>query len=299
MLNTNTCKYRRGTLPYLARTILTSTLVGLLGLVAPTQTRADDNAEPDTAKVLQSRFALGIAASVNRFDTSYKIADKSTGRSIFIDGEGSLNLPETDVSPLLYGYWRINQKHGVGFRYFGADREGSSIAFDEPIGNVNVTGNLTVFDRSSFYLLNYGYTFSTKPDSLVRGIIGLYGLDLRLGFKAEGQITQDGQPPKTGIVQDETNTFVPLPLVGVDFWQAISKDWALGARFSMIGGKFDDTDGLVFDAAIRARYQISNHVGLVLAANYFSGDINISDNNKKTEIKYGYDGFAIGLDFNW
>jgi len=259
----------------------------------------EDPTDLSVARVLKSRFTLGIGAAVNRFDTSYKISDKNTGRSLFIDGEGSLELPQTAVSPTVYGYWRINQKHGLGFRYFSVDREGGSFEVDQDIGDVNLSGNLTVFDRSKFFLLNYGYTFSTKPDARVRGIIGIYGLDLRLGFEGEGEISDGTNPPITGEIDDEVNTFVPLPLLGVDFNQAVSDDWALGARFAMIGGQFNDVDGLVFDAQIRARYQISNHVGLVLAANYFSGDITINDDSDRQEIKYGYDGFAVGLDFNW
>lgn len=248
---------------------------------------------------MKSRFALGIGAAVNRFDTSYKITNKETGRSIFIDGEGSLDLPETAVSPTIYGYWQINPKHGLGFRYFSADREGTSIDIDRPIGDVNLSGTVTVFDRSKFFLLNYGYKFSTTPNAVVRGIIGIYGLDLRLGFEGKGQISDGVNPPVTGTIDDEINTFAPLPLLGLDFWQAIADDWALGARFAMIGGQFDDINGLVFDAQIRARYQMTNHVGLVLAANYFSGDLDIDKDDEKQNIKYGYDGFAIGLDFNW
>ncbi len=36
-----------------------------------------------------------------------------------------------------------------------------------------------------------------------------------------------------------------------------------------------------------------------IAANYFNGDIDINNDDERTEVTYGYDGFSIGLDFNW
>jgi hypothetical protein len=270
--------------------------LGLLPLLAVTH----DEVIPDGSKsAVDRKFVLGVAAAVNRFDTNLKFTNNSTGRSIFVDGEQSLGLPTTDVSPQLYGAWRINNKHGLGFTYFSANRVGSTIAIDKNLGDLNVTGDVEVSDKSRFYYLNYSYTFIENPGSRVRGVLGLYGLDLRLGLKAEGLIELNGEPIASGRYSEDVKQLIPLPIIGVDYFFAATPKWALGSRFALIGGKYKDTSALVIESKIAARYQLAEHVALMLAANYFNGDIDINDDDERKEISYGYDGFSIGLDFNW
>ncbi len=241
---------------------------------------------------------MGVAAAVNRFDTNFKLTNNK-GRSIFIDGEQTLGLPETDVSPQVYAAWRINNKHGIGFTYFSANRVGSSFEIDRNLGGLNVTGNVEVSDKSKFYYLNYSYTFVENPGSRVRGIIGLYGLDLKLGLEAKGLIELDGETIASGRYSEDVRQLIPLPVIGIDYYFAATPKWEFGSRFALVAGKYEDTSALVIDAKLVARYKIATHVGLSLAANYFNGDIDIDEDNERKEIRYGYDGFSIGLDFNW
>ena len=62
-------------------------------------------------------FALGIGAAIVRFDTKLKFTDKTRTNfdSIFIDPEGTLDLPETSSVTTFYGVWNINPKHSLGF----------------------------------------------------------------------------------------------------------------------------------------------------------------------------------------
>ncbi len=63
-------------------------------------------------------LSIGVGVGFERFDTNLKFTEKSTGRTVFIDMEGTLGMPETDTVPILYGYWRINGNHGLGFSYY-------------------------------------------------------------------------------------------------------------------------------------------------------------------------------------
>ncbi len=65
-----------------------------------------------------NRLFLGLGAAFVRFDSNAKFTDKASGRRIFIDLEGTLNLPETDSVPMFYGYYRFSPKHGIGWQYF-------------------------------------------------------------------------------------------------------------------------------------------------------------------------------------
>jgi hypothetical protein len=80
--------------------------------------------QPDdpNSLALSRTLSVGIAAGVMRFDTNFKFTDRDTGLSVFLDAEGSLQLPEVKAIPLIYGYWRPSQKHGLGFGYFSISR---------------------------------------------------------------------------------------------------------------------------------------------------------------------------------
>jgi hypothetical protein len=275
------------------------TLFVLLGLLPLFAVAHDAAISDDPEGIINRRFVFGVGAAVNRFDTNLKFTNKATGRSIFVDGEQSLGLPETAVSPMLYGAWRINNKHGLGFSYFRVNRVGTTLEVDKNLGDLNITGEVTVADKSKFFYANYSYTFAEKPDSRVRGILGIYALDLNLGLEGNGVIEVGGAPVSSGQFAEEANLLIPLPVLGIDFFFAVTPKWALGSRFAMIGGNYKDTSALVFDARIQARYQMTPHVALMLGVNYFNGDIDINDDDERQEIRYGYDGFALGLDFNW
>jgi hypothetical protein len=81
--------------------------------------------QPDDSNslALSRALSVGVAAGVMRFDTNFKFTDRDTGLSVFLDAEGSMELPEVKAIPLIYGYWRPSEKHGLGFGYFSIRRE--------------------------------------------------------------------------------------------------------------------------------------------------------------------------------
>ena len=247
---------------------------------------------------LNRELVLGIAASVNRFDSSYSVID-SGSLPITIDGESDFGLDESVVSGMLYGSWRINAKHGLGMQLFRINRQGSNLALDENFGELNVNGVVTLSDQSKFYYANYSYTFKEDESIWIKGLIGLYTLDLDMAVRAEGEIAIGGMPIASGIYEDSVNTTVPAPMFGFQFWSRASEKWRLGARFAMVGGTYGDYSAQVFQADISARYKFSDAFGLITGVNYFDADIDIRKGTETTEIKYGYSGFYLGLDFTF
>ena len=81
-------------------------------------------------------LSIGFAASKQRFDTNFKFTDKSSGLSAFIDGEGTLGLPEIQNVKVIYGYWRPSEKHGIGFEAFRINRSTTLLAFDEDLDDL-------------------------------------------------------------------------------------------------------------------------------------------------------------------
>ena len=135
--------------------------------------------------------------------------------------------------------------------------------------------------------------------NVVFASLGIYALDLKYSLNAEGEITVQGDPVSQNRYTAEAEVLAPLPIFGIDTWSRLTRKWALGTRVSLVGGTYEDISALIVDVTVRAKYQFTNWFGLSFGINYFTGDITIDEPDLKTEIGYGYDGLALGLDFGF
>jgi len=78
----------------------------VLGQDVPKSSTDDPYVGDQYIKNISRKLAIGVAVGVERFDTNFKFTEKSTGRTAYVDLEGTLGLPETDTVPMIYGYWR-------------------------------------------------------------------------------------------------------------------------------------------------------------------------------------------------
>lgn len=264
-------------------------------VVMPT---AHANTEADQIELHKdSKFALGVGVAVVRFDTGLKFTDKTKSRfgKIFIDPESELDLPKFSTVTALYGAWNINPKHNIGFSYFHINRE-SSLYINDTFEDVKIVGNAKITDSTSFYELTYGYALFTDERSKIRFHAGIYGLDLKYVFEAEGEITEGGST-RTGSISDEAKVFAPLPLIGVDLWYSFTPEWGVNTRIAFVGGSYEDVSAFVLQSRIAAQYIITEHVGILFGLTYFDAEVTIEDEVDKTEVDYGYDGAYIGAHF--
>jgi len=270
-------------------------IILLLAIIGPS---AYAVTEADQQLYKSSRFTLGIGAAIVKFDTKLKFTDKSRSNfdSIFIDPEGTLDLPELSSVTTFYGAWDINPKHNIGFSYFSVNRESSLINIDETFEDVKVVGNAKISDATNFYRLNYGYTLFNDYRSKIKLHAGIYGLDLKYVFEAEGQITRDGVTT-SGSIQEEAKVFAPLPLIGLDMWYSFTPEWGINTKVAFVRGSYEDVSAGVLQTSVNAQYRFTDHVGLVFGLAYFDADVVIEDDVEKIDIAYGYDGGFIGMHF--
>jgi hypothetical protein len=244
-------------------------------------------------------FGLGLGYGLVRFDTNFKFTDKDTGDSVYVDAEGDLDLPETAGVPIIYGYWRIARKHGLGFSYFRVKRE--STFFDDQLnlGDITVSGRASLTDESSFMFLGYNYTVFEDDRSFVFASFGLYGLDLKYVFDAEGQISVDGVLLAEDSYSEEASIFAPLPLFGIDASFKFTPKWSLSSKVSLVGGSFNGVSALVLDTTVDARYQFNRRIGALFGITYFSADVNNDKDDTLTEVSYGFNGVFLGVDLSF
>jgi hypothetical protein len=279
-------------------------LVTLFFLCAKIGWASEDSKKSEKPR---NRFAIGVAGGAMRFDTNFKFTNKDSGFSVFVDGEGNIGLPESNYVPGLYGFFRISKHHGIGFSYFGIKREATLLQFnrsrDFHLGDLTIAAGanakITLTDESSFYYLSYNYTVFDKKQSFLFLSFGLYGLDLAYSLDARGEITLLGTPVSERSYNAEASIFAPLPMFGIDAWYFFTPKWALGTKVSLVGGIYQDVSALVLDTTVRLKFQFSKTVGASCGITYFNAEVNIDEEDLKTEVDYGYDGILLGLDIRF
>lgn len=251
----------------------------------------------DTDSLTLSRtLSVGIAPGLMRLDTNFKFTDRESGRSLFIDAEGSMELPDVRTIPLIYGYWRPSPKHGLGFGYFSIYRDSELVAIDRNFGDLRLDGRATLTDDTRFYALTYNYTFFQDSRAFLFASFGIKAIDLEYQFDAAGVLSLDGEPIESGVYSETLDQFAPIPLIGIDAWFALTDKWSFGARAAFVAGDISDVRAVITESSIRAKYAFNDNVGIIMGINYFDGDITVNDTDEKTEVNYGFDGILLGVD---
>ena len=282
----------------LVRTVI-SALACFAGFFAAVHIASADEAAPeDEQKFIDRTLSVGIGAGYMGFDTNFKFTEISSGQSVFVDAEGSLGLPEHETIPLIYGFWRPSEKHGLGFSYFNVRRQAQLLGIDESFGDLDVVGDIYLTDQSRFYALTYNYTFFQDSRAFLFASFGINGIDLKYRLDAEGSLILDDEPIASGEYTESINQIAPIPMIGLDAWFVLTPKWSFGAKASFIAGKFNDISALITGARIRAKYTFNRNVGVYFGLSYFDGDIKIEDkeDDLRTDIVYGFDGLFVGVD---
>lgn len=255
---------------------------------------SENNTDKEQGK---SRFALGIGTAAVRLNSNFKITDKQTGNSLFIDAEGTLNLPEIARVNTVYAGYRLAEKHSLGFAYFGINRETSLLAIDLNLDDIIlIKADAKLKDETDFYQLTYAYGLFSDDRSSIKATFGLYGLDLKLAFEAEGDLTINGVT-QSGTYRETVSVFAPLPLLGLDFTFFFTPKWSMRTRVALVGGAYEDVSASILTSSINARYDFSKHFGGVMGIAYFDAKVEIDDETTLNEVAYGYSGIYAGLHF--
>ena len=281
-----------------ARIALLVASLGTLTWLSPAYADDDLFEEPIT-EALGRKLSIGIAGGLMRFDTNFKFTDRETGRSAFLDSEGSMDLPEVKTIPLIYGFWRPSQKHGVGFASFSVRRDSDLIAIDRNFGDLSVDGRASLQDDTRFYTLAYNYTLFQDSRAFLFASFGINAIDLKYDFDAFGVLSIDGDPVASGAYSESLEQFAPIPMIGLDALFAITDKWSFGARATFVAGEVSDVRALILESRIRAKYDFNDNVSLLIGLNYFDGDVTLNDTDRKTEINYGFEGLFLGIDIGF
>jgi len=272
----------------------------LLGIAliysASGQTTVTQMPQPEYDKYRRERLSVGIAASYAYFNTTVTVFDKTENRSIYFSPEGMLGLDKTQFIPAIYGFWLPAKRHWVGFSFFTIDREGNSVAVNRDIGNVNVTGNILVSDRSSFYYLSYNYLLFYDDRAFILGALGLYGIHIKADYKITGEIKIDGETNESNYYDEHFNRFAPFPLIGLQAQFAITPKWSVGTSASLIGGEYNGMSAFVFESKVLARRVINKNISILGELMFFNSDTEIDEKDQRSNSRYSFVALFLGVD---
>lgn len=271
-------------------------LLSMILIFSTVTSISDASAEQEQVLYKNSKFALGVGSAIVKFDTNIKFTNKQTRKKIYLDLEGNLDLPEVSGVTTIYGFYQFKPKHMFGFSFFNINRESEVFNIDKTFEDVNIVGKTSITDTTSFYRLDYGYNLFNDSHSKIDLMAGIYGLDLKYVFKAEGELTVDGVT-SSGSLEEESKIFAPLPLIGLNFRFRITDSWSLATKLAFVIGSYEDLSATVTQTSINALYAFDRNIGVVMGLTYFDADVVIEDDLEKQNISYGYDGAYIGMHF--
>ena len=150
--------------------------------------------------------------------------------------------------------------------------------------------------NSNDFDISYGYKLFADDHIRILGKVGVYITDLDAGIRAEGTWSIDGNPD-AGIYERSRAIVAPLPLLGLQFNFYVNRRWSLSTSVDAMYLPVGDITGRALRTKLHTRYAFGRTVGIVFGINYF--DIHVTDENeeRKYDIKYGYDGVFAGLIF--
>ena len=238
------------------------------------------------------KFQLGgFFPSTN---TKLKIDGTQVGSIVDLE---NLGLSDDDTLWRLDGYWRFAKKHRLGFGFFQFNRDGS-IRLDEQLeigDEIFEIGFLTATElQLDFYTIDYLYSFYQGEKWEIAGGLGVYwvGLDFSIG----ASLDINNNPIFGGPVVESTDFNGPLPYLALVFEYYITPKWLAIIKGGYFQLEVGDIDGRLTNLGAKLEYQFTKRWGLGVGYDAFRIDVDIEDNNLRSNIEYNYQGVqAYGI----
>jgi hypothetical protein len=248
------------------------------------------------------RWSVSAGGAAVQIDSSYKVTDKESGFSLFIDPEGQLNLSEREYVPSVYLLARLGGRHFISAGYTRFRRTSGEWLLDESLDLDDITleaGTSLEFQwDSDDFDVSYGYRIHKDDRLRILAKFGVYALDLTVRILADGSYTIDGVT-ETGRFEEEASLVAPLPLFGLIFDFDITPRWSLATAVEAVYAPVGDITGRALRTRIYTDYRLTRLLDFTFGLSYFKIGVVDENDEVKQEIKYGYDGVYAGLSFNF
>jgi hypothetical protein len=265
------------------------TIIGFLMILACLHFAANGFAA-DWINLGEERFKLGAGVFLPNFDTKLRIDNKTIGTGTEIDLEDDLGFSSTETTFWVGGYWRFAAKHRLSAGYFQFDRDSSTIATtDITIGDEIYPTGASLDSNFKFQVIpiSYAYSFLKREKFELAGTIGLNWT--RVDFDVSGSASLGNEDLDANV---SAGADAPLPLIGLLFDYNFTPKWSAGLLGEVFWLNTDaDTfgfSGTLINLRLSTEYWIFNNVGLGVAINWFSLDVDVDDGDWRGRLEYQY-----------
>jgi hypothetical protein len=259
-------------------------------------------AEQDAMSLAQrsknKRLAISAGAFFARFSSSYKYTDEGTTERIFIDLEGQLDLPTTEIVANLSALLRISGNSYLVGTYSSLRRSADrplvkeSVDIGEDIVTIDAVTSVTL--NYDFVDLGYGYAFHSDESSLIIGKLGVHMFYTYASFSITGDLSVN-EEEYNGRVGDETEFLFAFPLVGAAASFQISRRWSVENSVDFVYLPFGDTQGIALSSLVAARCMISETVGIQAGLSYNFERAQYKEGSVTHEVEFDFSGIKANV----
>jgi hypothetical protein len=225
--------------------------LALLAACGPLQA-ADDWIKPGTETV-----KLNLGGIINRNNTTLRVDGQTRGTEF--DLEDVAGLDREASSLYAAATWRFAANHRVGVQFFETQRIATktidrTLVIEDNVFPINTT--LSSEHDTSFFIVNYQYSFVRNETLEFAGLLGLYGARDRYRFSAT-----------TPMVDVSSSTTAPLPVLGLGLDWFVTPRWTVSVYGEGLQVKIGAVNGGMYYTGISTDYVLTRNFGLGLGYN--------------------------------
>lgn len=276
----------------LSRLVSTGLLVLLMtGAAIATAAGSDPHSLAERAK--DRRLAISAGVFFVRFDSTYKYSDANSGDQAFVDMEGQLDLPTTEVVGNFNALWRITDHGYLAGSFSRLRRSGERRVVQEPIvieGDlISLDGMLSARLDYDFLDVNYAYAFHRREQSLVLGKAGVHIFSTHSGFLLDGELVVNGVP-ETDTIGDEADFVAAFPLIGVVLNYQLGRRLIVENVVDFVYLPWGDSQAAAVRAQLGCRYMLAPWIGLKAGLSYNFERVKYTEDSVTHEVEFDFSG---------
>jgi len=247
---------------------------------------------------MDKRFAISAGVFFVRFNSSYKYDDEINNERAFVDLEGQLDLPTTEIVANLVALFRIHGRNYLVGEYSSFRRSSERALLQE---SVDIgTDTLSIDAQSSakmdydFIDIGYAHAFHRDDRSLLLGKLGVHIFKLNAGFSIEGDLLVN-QDPHSGEVSDETDFLAAFPLVGAIFSFQIARRWLVQNVVDFVYLPWGDSQAVAIRTTLAGRFVFTQTFGIQAGLSYNFERVKYTEDGVTHEIEFDFSGLTANL----
>jgi hypothetical protein len=247
-----------------------------------------------------NRFAVSAGAFFVRFNSSYSYESTDARGRAYLDLEGQLDLPATEIVGNLAVRFRIANRHHVTADYSrfrrSANRHLAGNVIDIGGTIIEIDGGTSALMNYDFVDLSYGYAFTSNERSSLIAKIGAHLVHLESEISFSGNLIVDGEAHPSDIEAGDSVNFA-LPLLGVAIEFQMARRWIIVNSVDFVYLPLGDTQGAALRTMVAAGFLINRAVGIQLGVSYNYERVEYRTEHAIEEIQFDFSGITASMFF--